>query len=568
MTTPTIDLDAVRLASGRHSSPDDGMCVMDLASYLAHEPFSDHPKCASPVIAFAVVTEDGQTHGVFVRREDAEWIAKDTRWTIVPLHSSPDWQRINREWEDGYAAACANDEATRKATLDLMASRRPSAPPPEDDACSHRHVDDGWWCELPIGHDGNHAAFTWPDATERVEWPNGAAPSVPEGGEPAPAEQEIDNLLTAFQEACERVVTSGDSYLGRTTKERAILRNDIRGRLLRSSAPSGSGAPLTVAEIGRFLREGPAGSGTATPSNVCAHCGERRTAHKGGPDAWCPLPIGPTTRGREFSQSTRFTPGTATPEATPAAVVEIIDRFAEDHDELMDSQLVSADYATSRAALVAALRSGARPPAEASEWANMKAAIFYALGAVPHGEFTHHWLCKLDEVFPALVRAYVAGVRPPEPTPAPDKSFWDMTLTEMREELQRDPYHYSRYFQSLAPSMRSGSRVPAPTAPPRSDERLLTRYQLLHAFVLHRGASYDEFQTAQKAILGHIAALELRASSPASADAPETSPWISRRLCNRCTSRPGSLAIRTDLPPDRCAACGELLGDAPTPEER
>ena len=41
----------VRLSKGRHASPRHGACVMELASMLAGEPFSDHPETACPVIA-------------------------------------------------------------------------------------------------------------------------------------------------------------------------------------------------------------------------------------------------------------------------------------------------------------------------------------------------------------------------------------------------------------------------------------------------------------------------------------------------------------------------------------
>src|SRR4051794_3252337 len=40
----------VRLSRGKHASPDQGVCVMELASMLAGEPFSDSPHCVSPVI--------------------------------------------------------------------------------------------------------------------------------------------------------------------------------------------------------------------------------------------------------------------------------------------------------------------------------------------------------------------------------------------------------------------------------------------------------------------------------------------------------------------------------------
>ena len=41
----------VRLSQGKHRGPDHGACVMELASMLAGEPFSDRPRCVDPVIA-------------------------------------------------------------------------------------------------------------------------------------------------------------------------------------------------------------------------------------------------------------------------------------------------------------------------------------------------------------------------------------------------------------------------------------------------------------------------------------------------------------------------------------
>src|ERR1700753_1163871 len=48
---PTTRHQTVRLSRGKHSSPQDGACVMELASLLAGEPFSDHPKSVCPIIA-------------------------------------------------------------------------------------------------------------------------------------------------------------------------------------------------------------------------------------------------------------------------------------------------------------------------------------------------------------------------------------------------------------------------------------------------------------------------------------------------------------------------------------
>src|SRR4051812_3696389 len=47
-TEPTHQ--TVRLSRGKHSSPAQGVCVMELASMLAGESFNDRPACVDPVI--------------------------------------------------------------------------------------------------------------------------------------------------------------------------------------------------------------------------------------------------------------------------------------------------------------------------------------------------------------------------------------------------------------------------------------------------------------------------------------------------------------------------------------
>lgn len=41
----------IQLSKGKHASPNEGACVMELASMLAGEPFSDRPASVCPVIA-------------------------------------------------------------------------------------------------------------------------------------------------------------------------------------------------------------------------------------------------------------------------------------------------------------------------------------------------------------------------------------------------------------------------------------------------------------------------------------------------------------------------------------
>jgi hypothetical protein len=45
-----VNYQTIKLSKGKHTSPEDGACVMELASMLAGEQFSDHPAAVCPVI--------------------------------------------------------------------------------------------------------------------------------------------------------------------------------------------------------------------------------------------------------------------------------------------------------------------------------------------------------------------------------------------------------------------------------------------------------------------------------------------------------------------------------------
>ncbi len=45
-----------RLSRGRHRLPDEGTCVMELASMLAGEPFTDQPRAVCPIVATVLRT--------------------------------------------------------------------------------------------------------------------------------------------------------------------------------------------------------------------------------------------------------------------------------------------------------------------------------------------------------------------------------------------------------------------------------------------------------------------------------------------------------------------------------
>ena len=56
---PTLDLDTLVLRYGSHA-PDSQMCLLEAVAYINNEPWTDAPKCVSPVLAaFGRAWNDG-----------------------------------------------------------------------------------------------------------------------------------------------------------------------------------------------------------------------------------------------------------------------------------------------------------------------------------------------------------------------------------------------------------------------------------------------------------------------------------------------------------------------------
>ncbi len=89
---PTITYQTIKLSKGKHASPEDGACVMELASMLAGERFGDHPDCVCPVIGSFL-----RTYNDFVdddRRQDLYAYAAE----VVGSRAAPhvQWARAER----------------------------------------------------------------------------------------------------------------------------------------------------------------------------------------------------------------------------------------------------------------------------------------------------------------------------------------------------------------------------------------------------------------------------------------------------------------------------------------
>ncbi len=74
----------VRLSAGKHSSPQEGACVMELASMLAGEQFTDHPACVCPVIgsflrAYNDSVDDDRRQDLYATRRGSSAAARRAR---------------------------------------------------------------------------------------------------------------------------------------------------------------------------------------------------------------------------------------------------------------------------------------------------------------------------------------------------------------------------------------------------------------------------------------------------------------------------------------------------------
>lgn len=121
----------VRLGKGKHASPRDGACVMELASMLAGEPFTDQPRSVCRVIAaYLRAYNDGaddrqrqQLYGVAARvvgtrdsREVERRRAERCAELMVELHTG---QPRLRRWLRPSPPVCLQHEALEAAGVQL-----------------------------------------------------------------------------------------------------------------------------------------------------------------------------------------------------------------------------------------------------------------------------------------------------------------------------------------------------------------------------------------------------------------------------------------------------------------
>ncbi len=114
----TVSHQTIKLSRGKHTSPGDGACVMELASMLAGEPFGDHPECVCPAIgSFLRAYNDSLDDD---RRQDLYEYAS----RVVGTRGSAELKRIRAARILAWAQARESRPLTRLLTSRLRAIQR------------------------------------------------------------------------------------------------------------------------------------------------------------------------------------------------------------------------------------------------------------------------------------------------------------------------------------------------------------------------------------------------------------------------------------------------------------
>lgn len=93
-----VNYQTIKLSKGKHSSPEDGACVLELASMLAGEHFSDHPVSVCPVVgSFLRAYNDSIGEG---RRQDLYDYASRIVGTRGPLEVQRQRSQRLIEWAE------------------------------------------------------------------------------------------------------------------------------------------------------------------------------------------------------------------------------------------------------------------------------------------------------------------------------------------------------------------------------------------------------------------------------------------------------------------------------------
>jgi hypothetical protein len=114
---PPASHQTIKLSRGRHSSPEHGACVMELASMLAGEGFSDHPRSVSRPIAsflrgYNDLLDDRRREDLY--RYAAQTVGTPDTWAVEEARAARLLAWADQRWE----------RRASRSVLDRMRLRR------------------------------------------------------------------------------------------------------------------------------------------------------------------------------------------------------------------------------------------------------------------------------------------------------------------------------------------------------------------------------------------------------------------------------------------------------------
>ena len=224
---PTLDLLTTRLDRGGHKSAQEGMCVMEMASLLAGESWSDRPACVSPVIAAFLRRwnddlgdEDRQTLRPYARKligtntgpaDDSRraWMLAD--WMVRTY--LPAWLRLARLDEQARAVESLPEllnaecwESARAAVQDARDAARDAAWDVTRDVARDAAWDAAWDAARDAARDVTWAVArdaAW-DAARDAAW-DAARDAAWDAAWDA-AREELKPTVTALQESARQLL--------------------------------------------------------------------------------------------------------------------------------------------------------------------------------------------------------------------------------------------------------------------------------------------------------------------------------------------------------------------------
>ena len=177
-----IPLERLRLQAGSHRSPREGVCVVELASALAGERFSDRPRCVCPVIAALLRSWNDR-----VSYKDRQRLAPYAR-RIVDSRSSRQVTVLRRDICLIWAGVAVNGGPMRRVAGRLRARLRLLLLIGVRPALSLNEGAGEYAARVLFARHGEEVAFAMLDRLLAVsaEDPLGDGRSLDEGSEPAP----------------------------------------------------------------------------------------------------------------------------------------------------------------------------------------------------------------------------------------------------------------------------------------------------------------------------------------------------------------------------------------------